>query len=156
MKNRFKANKIPDDYHTLDRAGQVTLVCLCTGHISLSMYWSQQTQFTHSQKGESSIINTIYLCNRRSNYRTHTLKMTNISENRYGQTEHHCTRSCMGRTREDNWLHSAGWLIHVIKRTRIRLYCNHIEMGTIKFYIIMKTGPSLLCNQGLSSERIPM
>ena len=55
------------------------------------------------------------------------------------------------RSREDNWLYSAGWLIRVIKRTRRRLYCNHIDIGTIKFYIIM-TGPSLLLNQGLSCE----
>ena len=26
MKNIFRAKKIPDDYHTLDRAGQVTLI----------------------------------------------------------------------------------------------------------------------------------
>ena len=32
MKNRLKEKKIPDDYHTLDRAGQVTLICLHTGH----------------------------------------------------------------------------------------------------------------------------
>ena len=31
MKNIFRAKKIPDDYHTLNRAGQVTLICLCTG-----------------------------------------------------------------------------------------------------------------------------
>ena len=43
-------------------------------------------------------------------------------------------------TREDNWLHSAGWLICIIvKITRRRLYCNHIEIGTIKFYIRMMT-----------------
>ena len=58
-------------------------------------------------------------------------------------------------TREDYWLYSAGWLIHIIRRTRRRLYCNHIEMGTIKVYIIMKTCPSLLHNQCLSCERYP-
>ena len=26
MKNRFKEKKIPDDHHTLDRAGQVTII----------------------------------------------------------------------------------------------------------------------------------
>ena len=47
---------------------------------------------------------------------------TNISDNRHYQTEHHYIRSCMGKrsTREDSWLHSAGWLIRVIKRTRRR------------------------------------
>ena len=38
MKNRFKENKKPDDYHILDRAG--------AGYNNLSTYWSQQTQFT--------------------------------------------------------------------------------------------------------------
>ena len=32
VKNMFRAKKIPDDYHTLDRAGQVTLISLRTGH----------------------------------------------------------------------------------------------------------------------------
>ena len=32
MKNILKLKKIPDDYHTMDRAGQVTLICICTGH----------------------------------------------------------------------------------------------------------------------------
>ena len=38
MKNMFKAKKIPDDYHTLDRAGQVTLICLRTGHNRLNSH----------------------------------------------------------------------------------------------------------------------
>ena len=57
------------------------------------------------------------------------------------------------KSREDIWLNSALWLIRVIKRKRRRLYYNHIEMGTIKFYFIMKTVSSLLRNQGLSCER---
>ena len=66
-KNMFRAKKIPDDYHTLDRAGRVTLI-----------YWSQQTQFTHAQKYESSTITTMYLWNRSSNNRTYTVKMSSI------------------------------------------------------------------------------
>ena len=31
-KNGFRTKKIPDDYHPLDRAGQVTLISLRTGH----------------------------------------------------------------------------------------------------------------------------
>ena len=31
MKNIFRAKKIPDDYHTLDRAGQVTTDSIHTG-----------------------------------------------------------------------------------------------------------------------------
>ena len=44
MKNMFRAKKIPDDHHTLDRAGQVTLI-------------------RHAQKDESSTITTMYLWN---------------------------------------------------------------------------------------------
>ena len=49
MKNRFRANKIPDDYHTLDRPG----------YTNSYTYWSQQTQFT--QRDEASDITTMYL-----------------------------------------------------------------------------------------------
>ena len=38
MKNMFRAKKIPDDYHTLDRAGQVTLIRLRTGHNRLNTH----------------------------------------------------------------------------------------------------------------------
>ena len=38
MKNLFRAKKIPDDYHTLCRAGQVTLIRLRTGHNRLNSY----------------------------------------------------------------------------------------------------------------------
>ena len=38
MKNRLRANNISDDYHTLDRAGQVTLIGLCTGHNRLNSH----------------------------------------------------------------------------------------------------------------------
>ena len=34
----FRAKKIPDDCHTLDRAGQVTLIRLCTGHNRLNSH----------------------------------------------------------------------------------------------------------------------
>ena len=38
MNNMFKAKKIRDDYHTLARAGHVTLICLCTGHNRLNSH----------------------------------------------------------------------------------------------------------------------
>ena len=53
MNNMFRAKKIPDDYHTRDRAGQVTLIRLRTGHNRLNS--------THAQKDESSTITTMYL-----------------------------------------------------------------------------------------------
>ena len=114
MKNMFRAKKIPDDYHTLDRAGQVTLIRLRTGH--------NRTQFTHAQKDESSTITTMYLWNRRSDNRTHTAKMSSIPTS---QTTDMVRRNIITPeavweercTREDSWLHSADWLIRVIKRT---------------------------------------
>ena len=109
MKNMFREKKIPDDYHT-DRAGQVT---------TSSTYWSQQTQFTHAHKDESSTITTMYLWNRRSNIITHTAKMSSI---RTSQTTDMVRRNIITpesvweerRTREDSWL------IRVIKRTSRR------------------------------------
>ena len=59
-------------------------------------------------------------------------------------------------TREDNWLHSAGWPICVIMWTRRRVYCNHFEMGTIKFYINMKTCPSLYIINACLVKGIPI
>ena len=38
MKDMFRAKKIPDDYHTLDRAGQVTLIRIRTGHNRLNSH----------------------------------------------------------------------------------------------------------------------
>ena len=38
MKNMFRAKKIPDDYHTMDRAGQVTLIRLRTSHNILNSH----------------------------------------------------------------------------------------------------------------------
>ena len=38
IKNMFRAKKIPDDYHTLDRAGQVTLIRLRTVHNRLNSH----------------------------------------------------------------------------------------------------------------------
>ena len=44
MKNGFTEKKIPDDYHTLDRAGQVTLICLHTGHNTLNSHSRTHTE----------------------------------------------------------------------------------------------------------------
>ena len=38
LKNRFRAKKISDDCHTLDRAGQVTLIRLRTRHNRLNSH----------------------------------------------------------------------------------------------------------------------
>ena len=102
----------------MDRAGQVTLIRLRIGHNRLN-----------AQKDESSTITTISLWNRRSNNRTHTAKICSIPTS---QTTDMVRQNIITpeavweerRTREDSWLHSAGWLIRVIKRTRRRRYNN--------------------------------
>ena len=118
MKNMFRAKKIPDDYHTLDRAGQVTLIRLRTGHNRLNSHM-------HRKMNLASTITTMYLWSRRSDNRTHTAKMSSIPTS---QTTDMVRRNIITpeavweerSTREDSWLHSAGWLIRVIKRTRRR------------------------------------
>ena len=69
----------------------------------------------------------MYLWNRRSDNRTHTAKMSRSSIPT-SQTTDMVRRNIITpeavweerSTREDSWLHSAGWLIRVIKRTRRR------------------------------------
>ena len=48
IKNGFKEKKIPDDYHTLDRAGQVTLICLHTGHNRLNSHMHRRVNLVPS------------------------------------------------------------------------------------------------------------
>ena len=48
MKNMFIAKKIPDDYHTLDRAGQVTLIRLRTGHNRLNSHMHRKMNLVPS------------------------------------------------------------------------------------------------------------
>ena len=78
MKNRFRPNKIPDDYHTLDRAGQVTPILLRTGHNRLNSHMHRRMNLVPSPLCTSG-------------------KEDQTTVNIYGQTDHHYTRSCMGR-----------------------------------------------------------
>ena len=48
MKNIFREKKIPDDYHTLDRAGQVTLIRLHTGHNRLNSHMHRKINLVPS------------------------------------------------------------------------------------------------------------
>ena len=48
MKNMFRAKKIPDDYHTLERAGQVTLIRLRTGHNRLNSHMHRKMNLVPS------------------------------------------------------------------------------------------------------------
>ena len=42
IKNMFRVKKIHDDYHKLDRAGQVILICLRTGHNLLNAHMNKK------------------------------------------------------------------------------------------------------------------
>ena len=68
MRNMFRAKKIPPDYHTLDRAGHVTLICLRTGHNRLNSHMQRRinlvplplcTCTTEDQTTERTIERTI-------------------------------------------------------------------------------------------------
>ena len=48
MKNMLRAKKIPDDYHTLDRAGHVTLIRLRTGHNRLNSHMQRKINLVPS------------------------------------------------------------------------------------------------------------
>ena len=48
MKNMFRAKQIPDDYRTLDRAGQVTLIRLRTGHNRLNSHMHRKMNLVPS------------------------------------------------------------------------------------------------------------
>ena len=48
MKNMFRAKKIPDDYHTLDRAGQIRLIRLRTGHNRLNSHMHRKMNLVPS------------------------------------------------------------------------------------------------------------
>ena len=117
MMNMFRAKKIPDDYHTLDRAGQVTLIRVSTDHTRLNSH----------MHGKINIV-TSPLCTcgtEDQTTRTHTAKMSSIptSQKTDMVRRNIITPEAVWEersTREKSWLHSAGWLIRVIKRTRRR------------------------------------
>ena len=48
MMNRFRAKKIPDEYNTLDRAGQVTLIRLRTGYNRLNSHMHRRMNLVPS------------------------------------------------------------------------------------------------------------
>ena len=48
VKNMFRVKKIHDDYHKLDRAGQVILVCLRTGHNRLDVHMNKKMKLVPS------------------------------------------------------------------------------------------------------------
>ena len=87
---QLRAKKIPDDYHTQNRTRQVTLIHLGTGHRLNS----------HMHKRINLVQSPLCTCGTEDQQQTiycRDVQYTNISDNIYGQTEYHYTRSCMGR-----------------------------------------------------------
>ena len=96
----YRAKKIPDDYHTLDRAGQVTLIRLRTGHNKLN---------SHMHRKMNLVPSPLCTCGTED-------------QNTYYKDVQHTNITTVWEeisTREKSCLHSAGSrFIRVIKRTR--------------------------------------
>ena len=117
MKNMFRAKRIPDDYHTLDRAGQVTLLRLRTGHNRLNSHMHRKMNLVPSPlctcgTEDQTTEHILQRCPAYQHLRQQTwLDGTSLHQKLYGK------KDVLERT---FGLHSAGWLIRVIKRTRRR------------------------------------
>ena len=114
MKNMFRAKKIPDDYDTLDRAGQVTLIRLRTGHNRLN---------SHMHRKMNLVPSPLCTCGTEDQTTEHILQICPAYKHLRQQiwsdgTSLHLKLYGKKEVLEDSWLHSAGWLIRVIKRTR--------------------------------------
>ena len=88
----FRAKKIQDDYDTLNRAGQVTLIRLCTGHNILN---------SHMHRNINPVPSPLCTCGTEDKTTEHIRQRCpaqhiNIPNNRYSHTKHHYTISCMG------------------------------------------------------------
>ena len=46
--DQVQRKKIPDDYHIVDRAGQVTIICLHTGHNRLNSHMNRRVNLVPS------------------------------------------------------------------------------------------------------------
>ena len=114
--------------------GQVTLICLHTGHNRLN---------THMNRMVNLVPSPPCTCGTEDQTTEHIRQICPAYLHLIEQIWSDGTSGAVWEeriTRKDNWLHSSGWLIRIIKKiTRRRLYCNHSEIGTIKFYISMKT-----------------
>ena len=64
IKYRFKARKIPNNYHNLDRAGQVIVLCLRTGHNRLNLHMHKTMKLVQShlctRQTKKTRLQTIY------------------------------------------------------------------------------------------------
>ena len=81
MKNIVRAKKIPDNNHTLDETGQITLNRLRTGNKRLN---------SHMHRRMNLVPSPLCTCGTDDQTKEHMLQMCpsyHISENRYGQTE---------------------------------------------------------------------
>ena len=108
MKNRFKEKKIPDDYHTLDRAGQVTIICLHTGHNRLNSHMNRRVNLVPWPPCTCGTEHIRQIC---SSYQ-HLIEQIWSDGTSGAVWEERITR-------EDNWIHSAGWLIRIIEKKTI-------------------------------------
>ena len=111
VKNMFRAKKIPDNYHTLDRAGQVTLNRIRTGHHRLNSHMHRKIYLVPSP---------LCTCGTEDKTTEHILQRCPAYQYLRQQTWSDGTSLHYKLYGKNSWLHSAGWLIRVIKRTRRR------------------------------------
>ena len=95
---QVQKKKISDDYPTLDRAGQVTLICLHTGHNRLNSHMNRRGESrvpspTTLFRARTGI--TMYVWNRRSNNRTNMENMSIIPTSHRSDMVRRNIRSCM-------------------------------------------------------------
>ena len=110
MKNMYRAKKIPNNYYTLDRVGQVTLMRLRTGHTRLN---------SHMHRKMNLVPSPLCTCGTedQNTYNQH-VQHTNITREQIWSDGTSAVWEEIS-TREKSCLHSAGSrFISVIKRTR--------------------------------------
>ena len=113
MKNRFKEKKIPDDYHTLYRAGHVTLICLHTGKNRLN---------SHIHRRENLMPSPPCTCGTEDQTTEYIRQICPSYQHLIEQIWSDETSGTVWEvriTRANNWLHSAGWLIRIIEKKTI-------------------------------------
>ena len=118
IKHSFRAKKIPDNYHKLDRAEQVIILRLRTGHNRLN---------SHMYKTMKLVQSPLCTCHTGDQTADHILQdcptFTNLRTQIWPDGISRTTPAAAWNNRrleENCWLHSANWIICVTKRTRRR------------------------------------
>ena len=124
IKHCFKMSKIPDNYHRLDRTGQVIIMRLRTGHNRLNSLMHKTMKLVQSPlctcKTENQTADHLL-----QDCRPFTPGLPNLHQPEDpDMAGWHITTPAAAwnneRFEKNCWLHSANWMICVTKRTRKR------------------------------------